>query len=102
MPARPPLPLAPPLPADPAAAAARAGVDPTADRRAVQDGLRRAIADRRGYVDWDYDEQGWVVFLLHPERESFRGATLPEALARCLVWLMVEEFGGGTLTGADC
>ena len=42
------LPLAPPLPADLAGAVARAGVDPTADRRTVQDGLRRAIADRGG------------------------------------------------------
>ena len=63
----------------------------------MQDGLRRAIADRCGYVDWDYDDQGWVVFLLSPERESFRGATVQEALAWCLVWLMVEEFSGGTL-----
>ena len=48
-------------------------------------------------MDWDYDDGGWVVLLLHPEREAFRGATLQEALAWCLVWLMVEEFSGGTL-----
>jgi hypothetical protein len=35
------------------------------------------------------------VELLAPEREEFRGATLHEALAWCLVWLMVEEFSGG-------
>jgi hypothetical protein len=94
----PKVPLYPPLPADLAATVARAGVDPTADRRSVQEGLRRAIADRSGYVDWAYDEQGWVVFLLHPEREAFRGATLQEALAWALVWLMVEEFAGGLLS----
>ena len=63
----------------------------------MQDGLRRAIADRGGYLDWDYNDGGWVVFLLRLEREAFRGATLQEALAWCLVWLMVEEFSGGTI-----
>jgi hypothetical protein len=90
-------PLAAPLPAGLAAAVARAGVNPTADRRTVQDALRRAIAGRGGYVDWDYDEDGWVVFLLAPEREEFRGATVQEALAWCLVWLMVGELGGGAI-----
>jgi hypothetical protein len=78
-------------------AVARAGVAPTADRHAVQGGLKRAIADRGGYCDWTYDEVGWVVYLPAPEREAFRGATLQEARAWCLVWLMVEEFSGGTL-----
>ena len=91
------VPLEPPLPADLAAAVARAGVDPTPDRHAVEDALRRAIADRGGYVDWDDDDRGWVVYLLAPEREAFRGKTVPEALAWCLGWLMVEDFTGGTL-----
>ena len=38
------------------------------------------------------------MFLLHLEREAFRGATVQEALGWCLVWPMVEEFSGGTLT----
>ena len=83
------------LPADLACAVAHAGVDPTAEPRALQDALRRAIADRRGYVAWDVDEVGWVVDLLSPERERFHGRTLEEALAWCLVWLMAEEFGSG-------
>ena len=90
--------LDPPLPHDLAMAVARAGVDATADRRAVRDALRRAIAGRGGYVDWTYDEVGRVVYLLRPEREEFRGATCQEALAWCLVWQMAEELGGGTLT----
>ena len=94
----PALPFAPPLPADLALAVARAGVDPTADRHAVQDALKRAIGDRGGYCDWGYDEVGWVVYLLAPAREEFRGATCQEALAWCLVWLMAEELSGGTLT----
>jgi hypothetical protein len=49
-------------------------------------------------VDWTCDESGWVVYLLAPAREEFRGATCQEALAWCLVWLMAEELSGGTLT----
>ena len=80
---------------DLAAAVARAGVDPTAEPRPLQDALKRAIADRRGYVDWDVDHAGWRVDLLAPEREAFFGRTLEEALAWRLAWLMVGELGGG-------
>lgn len=83
------------LPADLAAAIARAGVDPTAESRALRDALKRAIADRRGYCFWDVDHIGWRVDLLSPEEESFHGGTLEEALAWCLVWLMTEEIGVG-------
>ncbi len=83
------------LPADLAAAVARAGVDPTAEPRALHAALRGAIADRRGYVEWDVDHAGWRVDLLSPERESFHGGTLEEALAWCLVWLMFDELGVG-------
>ena len=81
------------LPPDLAAAVARAGVDPTAEPRPLQDALKRAIADRRGYVDWDVDHAGWVVELLRPERETFHGRTLEEALAWCLVWFLAAEWG---------
>ena len=81
------------MPADLAAAIARAGVDPTAEPRPLQDALKRAIADRRGYVAWDVDHAGWVVELLRPERERFHGWTLEEALALCLVWLPADEWG---------
>ena len=83
------------LPPDLAAAVARAGVDPTAAPRPLQDALLAAIADRRGYVAWDVNHAGWRVDLLSPEREAFFGRTLEEALAWCLVWLMVEELGVG-------
>ncbi|CAA9548107.1 MAG: hypothetical protein AVDCRST_MAG19-552 [uncultured Thermomicrobiales bacterium] len=83
------------VPADLAAAIARAGVDPTAEPRPLQDALRSAIADRRGYLAWDVDHAGWVVQLLSPDRERFHGRTLEEALAWCLVWLMVDELGVG-------
>jgi hypothetical protein len=63
----------------------------------VEGALRRAIADRRGYVDRAHDEDGWVAFLLAPAREAFRGATCREAGAWCPVRLMGEELGGGTL-----
>lgn len=91
------------LPTDLAATIARAGVDPTAEPRPLQDALKSAIADRRGYVAWDVDHVdhvGWVVDLLAPasgqDRERFHGRTLEEALAWCLVWLMAEELSGGT------
>jgi hypothetical protein len=46
------------LPSDLALIVARAGVDPTADRRTVKAALRRAIPDRRGHVDRTHDEAG--------------------------------------------
>ena len=84
------------LAADLAATIARAGVDPTLTDRALEDALRHAIADRRGYVAWDVDEVGWRVELLRPERENFGGPTLATALAWCLVWLMRDELSGAT------
>ena len=63
--------------------------------RVGQDAIRSAIADRRGYAHWDVDDIGWVVELLSPERQDFHGGTLEEALAWCLVWLMVDELGVG-------
>jgi len=83
------------LPADLSAAVARAGVDPTAEPRALRDALKGTIADRRGYVAWDIDSVGWRVDLLAPERETFHGGTLEEALAWCLVWLISAEIGVG-------
>ena len=81
------------LSADLAAAIARAGVDASAEPRALRDALKAAIADRRGYVAWDVDHIGWRVDLLRTDRESFHGATLEEALDWCLVWLMTDEWG---------
>lgn len=84
------------LPADLAVAVARAGVDPTAEPKALTSALRAAIADRGGYLCFDVDVIGWRVDLLSPEQETFRGRTLAEALAWCLVWMMGDELGTGT------
>lgn len=81
--------------ADLAAAVARTGVDPTAEPKPLIAALRSAIADRRGYVCFDVDALGWRVDLLSPHAEAFRGRTLAEALAWCLVWLMTEELSIG-------
>jgi hypothetical protein len=70
-------------------------VDPTIEGRALQDALRRAIAECRGYCWWDVDRAGWVVTLDRPERQEFCGKTLEEALTWCLVWLMAPEIGVG-------
>ena len=78
-----------------AAVVARTGVHPTTESRALQGALRHAIADRGGYVHWDVDHAGRLVNLLRPERERFHGRTLAEALDRCLVSLMVDEWGTG-------
>ena len=83
------------LASDLAGTVARAGVDPTPEGRALQDALRNAIAERRGYCCWDVDHAGWVVTLLSPERQEFYGRTLEEGLAWCLVWLMAPELGAG-------
>lgn len=72
---------------------AQAGVNPTLEGRALQDALRSAIADRRGYLSWDLGEVGWLVVLHHPQEATFHGRTLEEALAWCLVWLMAPELG---------
>jgi hypothetical protein len=86
---------APSLAPDLAGAVAQAGVDPTLEGRALQDALRSAIATRRGSIDWTVDHAGWVVILMSPEEQTFHGKTLEEALAWCLVWLMVPELGIG-------
>jgi hypothetical protein len=86
---------APSLAPDLAGAVAQAGVDPTLDSWDLQDALRRAIAERRGYCDWTVDHAGWVVILMSPEEQQFYGRTLEEALAWCLVWLMAPELGVG-------
>ena len=78
---------------------AQAGVDPTLEGRAMQDALLSAIGDRRGYLSWDLGETGWLVFLHHPEEQTFSGQTLEEALAWCLVWLMTPEIGRGQFPG---
>ncbi len=83
------------LPADLAAAIARAGVNPTAEPCTLQDALKAAIADCRGYVAWDVDELGSRADPLRSDRESFRGGALEEALAWCLVRLMADEWGVG-------
>lgn len=83
------------LAGDLAAAVARAGVNPLAEPRVLQDALKTAIAERGGYLVWDVDKIGWRVDLLSPEREVFRGGRLEEALAWCLVWVMADELGGG-------
>lgn len=66
---------------DLAGAIARAGVDPTLEGCALQDTLLSAIADRRGYLSWDVDHAGWLVFLHSPDEETFYGRTMEEALA---------------------
>jgi len=78
------------LPCDLAAAIARAGVDPSLPNRALEDAIQSAIASRRGYRDtwWVGEDSLWHVELLWPERETFAGETLAEALAWCLVWMM--------------
>jgi hypothetical protein len=83
------------LAADLAATMAQAGIDPTLEGRTLQDAIRSAIADRRGYCSWDVDHAGWVVFLHHPEEQTFHGSTLEEALAWSLVWRMAPEIGIG-------
>jgi hypothetical protein len=83
------------LPADLACAVARAGVDPTAESKMLTSALKRAIADRGGYLCFDVDAIGWRVDLLAPQQEKFRGRSLAEALAWALVWLMADELGVG-------
>jgi hypothetical protein len=82
----------------PSGCATAIGDDPTAEPRALRDAIRSAIADRQDYGALDVDAIGWWVDLLSPERQDFHGGTLEEALAWCLVWLMVEELGVGPAT----
>jgi hypothetical protein len=84
-----------PLAPDLAGAIALAGSDPTLEPRPLQDAIRAAMATRGGYCDWTVDHASWVVTLYHPEQQTFYGKTLEEALAWCLVWLMVDEISVG-------
>ena len=77
------------LPVDLAGAIAKASVDVTLPERQLEDAIRDAIAERRGYIDgWDYSIKGWCVTLLHPERLEFYGTHLAIALGWCLVWML--------------
>lgn len=91
------------MPVDLAGAIARAGVDVTQPERQLEDAIRDAIAERRGYIDgWDFTRKGWCVKLLFPEREDFFGAHLAIALGWCLVWMMgtTGELGARGTPGA--
>lgn len=80
------------LPRDLAAAVVLAGVDAVQTQRQLEDAIRNAITDRRGYLDrWRFDHAGWHVTQLYPVREEFRGLTLATALGWCLVLLMSES-----------
>ncbi len=59
--------------------------DLAAAPRALQDALKYDRDDRRRYVAGDVDGIVWEAGLLRPERETFRGRTLDEVLAWCLV-----------------
>jgi hypothetical protein len=65
------------LPVDLAGAIARAGIDVTLPERRLEDAIRNAIGERRGYIDgWDYSIRGWCVTLLFPACEKFYGTYL--------------------------
>jgi hypothetical protein len=82
------------FPADLAAAIARAGINPQLEERALQDAIKDAIGERRGYIgEWWVDHAGWCVLLLSLVREEFRSLMLEIALAWCLVYLMTDELG---------
>jgi hypothetical protein len=80
----------------------RAGVDPTLPQRELEEALRCAIAERQGYLDcWYVDDKSvWRVELLYPDRETFGGRTLAQALAWCLVWLMGSTGEVGVVVSA--
>jgi hypothetical protein len=82
---------------DPSGAPGTMALDPTLDGCARQDALHAAIATHRGSCSWDIDNASckWVVTLHSPEEHDFSGTTMGEALAWCLVWLMVPELGIG-------
>jgi hypothetical protein len=88
----------PPLPWDLASAITCAGVDPSLPRSPLLEALRSAIADRGGYFSADEDERGWVVSLLRPEPAEFRAVEPDQALAWCLVYLMLDELRGADLS----
>ena len=78
-------------PADPGAALAEVGIDPTLKGPALCEALQRAIALDRGSCTWQPIYLGWVVTLHYPERRSFFGQSLEEALAWCLLWVVAQR-----------
>ncbi|MEA2593596.1 MAG: hypothetical protein QOF01_65, partial [Thermomicrobiales bacterium] len=69
------------LPIDLDDAIPRTGADPTLPERQLDDALRSAIRNRRGYIDCGYldDLILWRVELLFQVRETVGGRTLSQA-----------------------
>ena len=79
------------MPVDLAITLANAGIGPI-DEESLEQELRRAIADRRGYIgEITLVEEGWELELLSPVREMFSGRTKAMAYAWCLIFLMGES-----------
>lgn len=49
---------------------APAGVDPELQGRALQDAIRSAIADRRGFCSWNADHADWGSCITRTKRRS--------------------------------
>src|SRR5688500_3701559 len=80
------------LPVDVALTVVAAGVDPSLPGDCLVDALRRAIADRGGYLTGPVaGDGGFVVELLSPDRVAFAGRSEELALTWCLVYLMGER-----------
>ena len=75
-------------PADLAAALAEVGIDPMLNGPALCEALQRTIALQRGSCSWQPIYMGWVVTLHYPERRTFFGQSLEDALTWCLLWVI--------------
>ena len=86
------------LPVDLALTLAGVGIDVHQDDEPLEQALRAAIGERRGYLgELAIGAQGWELELLYPVRETFGGRTRVQAFAWCLVYLLGEtgELGIG-------
>jgi hypothetical protein len=70
---------------------AEVGIDPTLEGPALCEALQRAIPSHRGSCTWQPIHTGWVVTLHYPERRTFFGQSLEEALAWCLLWVIAPR-----------
>ena len=75
------------------AALTEGGIIPTLEGPALQEPLHRAIVLRRGCCTWKPIHTGWVVSLHYPESRTFFGVSLDDALAWCLLWVIVRQRG---------
>jgi hypothetical protein len=78
-------------PPDLVAELAAVGIEPTLEGPALPEAMLRAIALHGDSCAWKPIHISWAVTLHYPERRTFFGQSLKEALTWCLLWVIAHE-----------